>query len=71
LWSHVDLSQLEEPWVFLKRACGVLIHVTLGTELDETVLGLLRDKVAQIVSTKCTMYALEPGWATYPMPFLR
>lgn len=71
LWSHVDFSQLKRSRVFLERACEAPIHVTLGGELDETTRGLLRDKVAQIVSVNCDVRTLKPDLAIYPMPFLR
>ncbi|KAF9647463.1 hypothetical protein BDM02DRAFT_3187979 [Thelephora ganbajun] len=71
LWSHIDFSQLEKSKIYLERACNAPIHITLNVKLDETILGLLRDRIAQIVSMDCSIYTLEPDWTIHSMPSMK
>ncbi|KAF9642083.1 hypothetical protein BDM02DRAFT_3273600 [Thelephora ganbajun] len=71
LWSRVVSTPLKKSKVYLERACKAPIRVLMGAELDETFLGLLRDKIVQIVSICCYIQNLEPDWGFHSMPSVR
>ena len=71
LWSRIDFSQPEKSRVVLERACEAQIHIALGMEFDETTLGLLYNKVTQIISMDYNIRTLKTNWVIHPMPFLR
>ncbi|KAF9645015.1 hypothetical protein BDM02DRAFT_3272031 [Thelephora ganbajun] len=71
LWSRIASTSLEKSKVYLERVCKAPIRVFMGVKLDETFLGLLRDKIAQIVSINCRIQTLEPDWGIHSMPSMR
>ncbi|KAF9644687.1 hypothetical protein BDM02DRAFT_3263395 [Thelephora ganbajun] len=71
LWSRVAPTPLDKSKVYLERVCKAPIRVFMGAKFDEAFLGLLRDKIAQIVLINCRIRTLEPDWGIHSMSSMR